>query len=526
MEAKPPNSDHDGTWVCLSEEDDLEMNRAPKVTDDQTQTDAADLSTDGTDDNGPDPSNNPTDANIVWWDGEKDPDNPRNWSTKVKYTNGLLISASTFVTPLASSIFAPGVPELLRDFEETSAELAAFVVSVYVLGFAVGPMLLAPLSEMYGRLPIYHTCNLCFFAFTIACAEAPSMGALIAFRFLAGCFGAAPLTNGGGSIADMFDAEQRAGVMATFSIGPLIGPIVGPVIGGFLSDAKGWRWAFWLIAIISGVLMVVMLLAMRETYAPIILERRAERLRKETGNVQLRSKLDTGLSTKELFRRCIVRPMKLLLFSPICTIFAVYLMLVYGYLYLLFTSVTFVFQQNYHFSTSTVGLVYLGLGIGCFVGMALFSWDSGREFKKGESGGGQGTVKPEVRLKLLPAGAIVFPIGFFIYGWTADYETHWIAPILGLCLIGVGNLMIFMAVMVYLVDAFETYAASALAANTIMRSVAGAVLPLCGLKMYDSLGVGWGNTLLGLVALVLIPGAFMVQKYGERLRRRFVIRDL
>jgi hypothetical protein len=86
--------------------------------------------------------------------------------------------------------------------------------------------------------------------------------------------------------------------------------------------------------------------------------------------------------------------------------------------------------------------------------------------------------------------------------------------------------MIFMAVMVYLVDAFETYAASALAANTIMRSVAGAVLPLCGLKMYDSLGVGWGNTLLGLVALILIPGAFIVQKYGERLRKKFAIEDL
>jgi MFS family permease len=184
--------------------------------------------------------------------------------------------------------------------------------------------------------------------------------------------------------------------------------------------------------------MAVMFLTMRESYAPTILERKAERLRKEMGNVQLRSKLDTGLSTKELFRRCIVRPMKLLIFSPICTIFAVYLMLVYGYLYLLFTSVTFVFQQSYHFSTSTVGLVYLGLGIGCFVGMALFAWDSGRELKKGKSEGAQGAVTPEARLKLLPAGAIVFPIGFFIYGWTADYETHWIAPILGLCVIGIG----------------------------------------------------------------------------------------
>lgn len=506
------------------------MDSILRPTDEGTQQDATDLSNPScqtlqpTANDDPEATNN--NPNMVSWDGDNDPENPRNWPAKIKYANGLLISASTFVTPLASSIFAPGVPELLRDFEESSTELAAFVVSVYVLGFAVGPMLLAPLSEMYGRVPVYHACNILFLAFTVACAEAPKMAALIVFRFLAGCFGAAPMTNGGGSIADMFEPEQRAGVMAAFSVGPLIGPIVGPVVGGFLSDAKGWRWSFWLIAIIAGVLTLAMLAVMRESYAPTILARKAERLRKETGNLKLRSALDSGLPPKELFRRCIVRPMKMLVFSPICTIFAIYLMLVYGYLYLLFTSVTFVFEQEYNFSTSTVGLVYLGLGIGCFIGMALFAWDSGRELKKREAEGGKGTATPEMRLKLLPAGAMVFPVGFFLYGWTADYKTHWIAPILGLALIGVGNLILFMAVMVYLVDAFETYAASALAANTIMRSVAGAVLPLCGLKMYDKLGVGWGNTLLGLVALVLIPGAFGVQRYGERLRKRFDLAEL
>ncbi|KPM42776.1 hypothetical protein AK830_g3786 [Neonectria ditissima] len=458
---------------------------------------------------------------IVWWDGDKDPENPYHWPSWRKYSNCILISLLTFVEPLASSIFAPGIPKLMEDFQSTNTELAAFVVSVYILGFAFGPMVLAPLSEMVGRLPVYHACNVLFLAFTIACAVAPSLDSLIVLRFLAGTFGAAPMTNGGGSIADMFPAEKRAGVMAAFSIGPLIGPIIGPVIGGFLTDAKGWRWDFWVIAIVSGTISLAMVFVMRESYAPVILARKADRLRKETGNNRLRSKLDSGISNKELFKRCIVRPTRLLIFSPISTVFAVYLAVVYGYLYLLFTSVSYVFQDSYGFTTTTIGLVYLGLGIGSFIGMSWFAWDSGREVQKHIN-----DMKPEVRLKLLPVAAVIFPIGFFVYGWTAHYETHWIAPILGLAIIGISNLLCFMCICVYLVDAYEQYAASALAANTIIRSIAGAFLPLCGLKMYDALGLGWGNSLLGFIAVLLIPVPFVVIRYGERLRKNYEIPNL
>ncbi|KAH7136425.1 major facilitator superfamily domain-containing protein [Dactylonectria macrodidyma] len=462
---------------------------------------------------------------LVWWDGEDDPENPYNWPRWRKNTNGALISLVTFITPLASSIFAPAVPLLMADFKSSDTELAAFVVSVYVLGFAFGPMVLAPLSEMYGRVPVYHVCNACFVAFTAGCALAPSLGSLVAFRFLAGCFGSAPLTNGGGSIADIFPQEKRGAVMAAFSVGPLLGPIIGPVVGGFLSDEKGWRWVFWVVAIVSGAISIAMLFTMRESYAPIILAQKAARLRKETGNESLRSKLDLDCSRPELFKRSIVRPMKLLLFSPICTVFALFMAVLYGYLYLLFTSVPYVFSKSYNFSGSTSGLVYLGLGVGSFMGMTWFAVDSAREIKKhmGEEGG---NAKPEIRLKLLPTGSIILPIGFFIYGWTTDYETHWMGPIIGLGIIGVGNLICFMAVSVYLVDAYERYAASALAANTIIRSIAGCVLPIFGLRMYDALGLGWGNTMLGLVAVLLIPIPFLIVRFGERLRKKFKMEDL
>jgi multidrug resistance protein len=152
--------------------------------------------------------------------------------------------------PLASSMFAPGVPLVMQEFETNSEMLATFVVSVFVLGFAFGPLLLAPLSELYGRTIVYHVCNVLFVVFTVMCAVATNMGMLIAARFLAGFAGVAVITCGGGSIADVFPAERRGGAMAIWSLGPLLGPVIGPVAGGFLVEAKGWRWVFWIITIV------------------------------------------------------------------------------------------------------------------------------------------------------------------------------------------------------------------------------------------------------------------------------------
>ncbi|KAI1413111.1 bicyclomycin resistance protein [Hypoxylon sp. FL1857] len=473
--------------------------------------------------------------NVVWWSGPNDPENPYNWPTWRKVLNCGLISAMTFISPLASSIFAPGVPQVVAEFHSTSLEIAAFVVSVYVLGFAAGPMLFAPLSEIYGRVMLYHIANVGFVAFSVGCALAPTLNALIVFRFFAGVFGSVSITNGGGTIADMIAQEKRGGAMAVFSIGPLMGPIIGPVAGGFLSDAEGWRWSFWLLAIVGGFLSILMVFFLKESYAPVILERKATKLRKETGNNLLRSKLDAGLSAQDYFKRGIIRPFRMLFLSPIVAITSLYMAVTYGYLYLMFTTITEVFQEYYHFTTSTVGLAFLGLGVGSMIGILLFSGTSDKYIQKRAAkadaaaqaaGGVKMGLKPEYRLPLLPLGAVLIPAGLFIYGWTASYKVHWIAPIIGTAVVGVGNLIVFMSIQMYLVDTFTIYAASAIACNTVVRSLAGAVLPLAGLPMYSKLGIGWGNSLLGFIAVALFPVSLVIIKYGEYLRNRFVIKNL
>jgi hypothetical protein len=133
---------------------------------------------------------------IFTWNGPSDPQNPLNWSLRQKWSNLGIVSALTFITPLASAMFAPGIPVLLTEFGSKDDKLAGFVLSISALGFAVGPMILAPMSELYGRLYVYHVCNVGFFTFTVACAVASNLSMLTLFGFFQGCFGAAPISNG------------------------------------------------------------------------------------------------------------------------------------------------------------------------------------------------------------------------------------------------------------------------------------------------------------------------------------------
>lgn len=147
-------------------------------------------------------------------------------------------------------MFAPGIPKIMREFNETSPTLATFVVSVYILGFAFGPLVVAPLSEVYGRVPLYTWGNLLFTIFTIATALSKNMDMMLAFRFLMGLAGSVPITIGSGTIADLMPVEKRGRAMSVWALGPLLGPCIGPVAGGYLIQGASWRWVFWLVAIL------------------------------------------------------------------------------------------------------------------------------------------------------------------------------------------------------------------------------------------------------------------------------------
>ena len=334
---------------------------------------------------------------------------------------------------------------------------------------------------------------------------------------------------GGGTIADLVVQEKRGSVIAIYALGPLLGPVIGPVAGGYLVAARGWRWVFWVLTIIGGFFTMISLLFLRETYTTVLLKRKTARLTKEMENTNLRSKRDTGLTAKQLFIRAIIRPTKILILSPIASATSLYVGVVYGYQYLMFATFTEVFQNQYGISTKNVGLTFLGFGVGSLLGLFVIGIVSDRILKaksKPTPQSPSGTMKPEYRLPPLAVGAFFIPAGLFMYGWSAQYKTHWIVPIIGTTLVGIGSIAVFMCITSYLVDAFTVYAASALAANTVIRSLIGALLPLAGQSMYASLGLGWGNSLLGFIAVVCVPVPWVLMEYGERLRTSFDVNRL
>ena len=256
----------------------------------------------------------------------------------------------------------------------------------------------------------------------------------------------------------------------------------------------------------------------RETYAPVILEKKAARLRKSTGDDKYYSRLRKPGTPRQLFLAAIVRPTRLFFLSPIVTITCIYVAVAYGLLYLLFTTFTFVYIEVYGFSAVGAGLSFLGGGVGNFLGLAFIGYWSDKVIKKVQSEGKAPQPEQRLDLTLTVPTALLLPLGLIMYGWTAEKHLHWIVPMIGTGIMGFGMIGIFMVIQTYLVDAFTPHAASVTAANTVLRSILGALLPLCGLQLYDALGLGWGNTLLGLIALVLAPVPWLLHRFGERIR--------
>ncbi|KAG6002229.1 hypothetical protein E4U21_003320 [Claviceps maximensis] len=445
-----------------------------------------------------------------------DTENALNWPVRKKWRIVLTLAAMSFVAALGSSISAPGINSAMTEFHNSSYILASLIICIYNVGLAAGPLILAPLSEIYGRLIPYHVTNVLFTLFTLGCALSPNLPALIVFRMLAGMESSAVLNIGGATVADMFAQEERGFAMAVWTFGPLLGPAVGPVVGGYLTQNKGWRWVFWVVAVGSALFTVIFFLVVRETYAPVLLQKKVNRLRRETGNVSLQSALAGDMTTRQLLARSFRRPLVLLFRSPMVFLSSLFIAVVYAYQFLLFVTIPGVFGSLYGFSVGTTGLAYLGIGVGLLIGNALFGHISDRMLLRGAAGGEK--LKPEYRLPLMIPAAFCIPACFFIYGWTTYYTVHWIVPIFATSLLGIGLNMSLMTIQIYLVDAYTLYAASALAATSILRSLFGAFLPLAGSPLYEHMGLGWGNSTLGFVALGLVPVPFLFMRYGEALR--------
>ncbi|KAI3342528.1 major facilitator superfamily domain-containing protein [Ustulina deusta] len=433
------------------------------------------------------------DENIIGWESQDDPTMPFNFSSQDKWVWVGLLSVITLLTPFASSILSPAIATLDKEFHNDNEIVGSMIVSIYLLGYVVGPIIIAPLSEIYGRKVVLTTANAFFCVWQIGCALAPNIETLIVSRFFSGVGGAGCLTLGGVIVGDLFCPDQRGFAIGVWNLGPLLGPTVGPVIGGFLTKFPGWRYDFWIVLAAASLVTILIQVLTKETSHKALIHRKTQLLREELGQGSLKSCYDdsNGQTTTRVLLTGLIRPLKMLVLSPIVFLLSLYIAFVFGVVYLLYTTIPTVFEETYGFNVDLTGLVYLSLGLGNILGWLVCTFLSDRTIVK-LAQANDGHFEPEMRLTTSIYFGIFLPVTLFWYGWSAYNKNHWASTLFSLAPYGFRIMGLFLPIITYLVDRPP---------------------------LYDSLGLGWGNSLLGFICIAMIPLPIIFNKFGGRLRK-------
>ena len=477
-----------------------------------------------------------------------DPQIYSNRYTDVGIFRRIWITASTTIATMivtgASAIFATAIPSVMRKYD-VSREIALLGVSLYVLGFAFGPIVWAPLSELRGRYLPLVTSLTGFVVFSFATGASNNIASILVFRFLGGFFGSGPLTLAGPLYADIFVGRAFGISMVCFAFVVFRGPILSQPIGGFIviNQSLGWRWTEYICGILGAAALVVIILVLKETYAPVILARKARQLRKLNGDVLIIARHETiHLTWKVLLVDYLAFPLKMLVSDPIVLLMSLFGSFVYAILYLLLVGYPIVFQKIHGMKPGIGGLPFLGLVAGEICTVAAIFGMQPWIMRKAQLNGGK--VMPEWQLPIAVPGAAAFSLGILWFGWSGyRREIHWIVPTLSGWLSGFGLLATFMPSISYLAQARPercvecpsrsrldlddvlnkpelSRPASAIAAHTILRSLAASAFPMFATFMYNSIGVQWASTLLGCLAALMIPIPVLLYIYGPRIRTR------
>jgi MFS family permease len=441
---------------------------------------------------------------LISFDEPYDAENPKDWPKLKKWSVTLVLSATGFNRISVSTMMAPALTKIADEFRMSNVE-SAFALSVFLVATAFGPLIIGPLSEIYGRKPILHATNIWFLIWDITCGFANSGNCLIVARCFAGLGASAIYALAGGVLGDVWRPEERGTSLGLYLLVPLLGAAIGPIVGGVIAQNTTWRWMFWGTSIVQAVLIVASALAFHETCAPIILQRRADKLRRTLDRPDLYTKAekyDEGLSARTKLLRCLSRPLRLLAFHPIIQVMTLMTGFSYGITYLIITSLSDLWVNQYVETVSRSGLHYLSLCLGEILGAVIGGPAMDYTFRRLKAHA-DGEVTPEYRVPLMLPVAVITPIGFLMYGWVAQAHAYWLLVDIGDVIINFGLQVGGQAVQAYVIDSYPEHVSSASAASQVLRGLAAATFPLFAPSMYSAMGYGWGNTLLALVTLAI-----------------------
>ncbi|KAL5343991.1 major facilitator superfamily domain-containing protein [Aspergillus crustosus] len=467
-----------------------------------------------------------SDVEIHTWDGPDDPENPFNWSTTYKWVLTVTICFISILTGLPAGTYGSGNDWMQNQFHVQNSPFPNlyWATCSWNMGAAFWPLIFVPLTESTGRMPGYFVAYIILIMTLFGSAFANNFATLVVTRFFGGGASSVSINIVGGSISDVWRGDKaRSLPMSLFGFTSVVGIALGPFIGSAIVQihrTDPWRWIFYIQIIYNAALLPIFWFILRETRPDVILKRRAQKIRKQTKRpVYAKSEISNS-STLKLLEISFKRPTSMLLTEPVVTFFTLWISFAWGIMYLFFSSVVQTYGQNYGWSTLATGLIQLAISVGAIIGTAfnpiqdrIYLHSAARNKER------PGHPIPEARLYSSIPGSLLFAAGLFWYGWASMPDVHWIVPTMGITAAGVGIYSIYMAVVNYLTDAYERYAASALSAASLGRNAFGAFLPLASPQLFSNLGFGWAGTLLGFIGLALSVVPVVLVWKGPAIRK-------
>jgi DHA1 family multidrug resistance protein-like MFS transporter len=459
---------------------------------------------------------------LVEWYTTDDPANPQNWSNGKRAFISIIICLYTFVVYTGSAIYTSSELGVIEKFHVKPVD-ASLPLSLYVLAYGMGPMLWAPLSEIpiIGRSPVYAATMALFTILSLPTALVNNFAGLLVLRFLQGFFGSPCLAIGAATMQDMYSLLYLPYALVAWVSAAYCGPALGPLLSGFAVTAKGWRWSLWEILWAAAPVFLIMFLLLPETSTPNILLRRAQRLRKLTGDnrLQAQSEIDQkNMKPAAIVIDAIVKPIEITIKDPAIAFVNIYTAIIYGIYYSFFEVFPLVYPVYYGFSLGMIGVVFTCILVACWIGIAVYC--AYLYFYLVPDILKNGLRAQESRL--VPALFACFgpTIGLFIFGWTARPDIHWIAPTIGITIYGASVFVVMQCIFVYVPLSYPQYAASLFAGNDFLRSAFACGSILFGRPLFINLGVDKGVSVLGGLSVIGIIGMFVLWIFGAKLRAR------
>ncbi|RMY07061.1 hypothetical protein D0867_09485 [Hortaea werneckii] len=458
---------------------------------------------------------------VVGYEGPNDPNDPHNWPLSRRIPCTFLVAGIGCVVGIASAIESSALKPAAEEFGVAEV-VESMATGLFLIGFGAGSLFAGPISETVGRNPVYICTLAIYMCFLVGCGLAPNIGGQLAMRFIAGCFASTPLTCAGGTISDLWSPLERVFSFPIFANAAFTGPLLGPVMGGYIVMFLDWRWVEWITLIASGLVLTIVVLFQPETYPPILLKWKAQHLRELTGDERYRSEMEIRQQTfLHRLQRALWRPFLLTSREPIIILIALYLTVIYIVLFGFLDGYPYIFTDVYGINEGLTGLCFLGIIVGLFGATALvpiiYKWAK-RDLQKIQEQGGD-RLPPEFRLWYsMLGGSIAIPISLFWMGWT-DYPhiSIW-SPLAASVLFGYGILCVFITCYQYIIDAYEAFAASALASITLIRYAASGGMVIVSVPFYENMGVHYTLTILACLSALLVPVPYVFYKYGPWIR--------